>query len=228
MDDPQADLAQRLGLELHDFSDGEGEPPPLEDADQANRILRTIAYFERERQQIVDLGSAELRRLKAWTEERVATVDARIAWHARSLEGWMAGQDRVTVKLPNGEVRTRPQQPKVVALLPENGDPDAQLDTLESLSIPGLLRTTREIAASAVAKMAEPGPIVADLVSPDPDREIHCAVIPGVPAVAADDDPLGIAADEVPARTIPGVYFLVAKARKFGYTTATDRGDEPG
>lgn len=216
MNDPiRDDLDDDLGL---DFTEGEGDPPPLEDEDQANRVLRRVAALERQLDGHKAVARAEVERIAAWLKDRAATIEGSLVWHRRTLEGWMRTTGRSTVKLPNGELRLRPERPKVVGLLAEHGDEDAQLDTLEGLDL-GVLRTKRELAVSDILKMAKPGPAVV-VGAPVEGYTMHAAVIPAVPAIAAEDDAIGIATDEIPERTIPLVYFLVADRKAFGYTAA--------
>lgn len=115
LSEPWASLGDAL-LGEPDYDDA---PPELAlaDRDGANRHLGHIARLCRQEEIDAEVAAATLARLKAWVDERAAAIGTRIAYHEAILDRYhravLAIDPRLkTIKLPNGELRLRTQQPQ--------------------------------------------------------------------------------------------------------------------
>jgi Bacteriophage Mu Gam like protein len=96
----------------------EAEPPELgaNDLIRADQHLRAIARITRDRDDFVEVANAEIVRLGEAIAEINAAADRQVAWHAEVLERFHRAvlsliPQRLTIKLPHGELVSRKQQP---------------------------------------------------------------------------------------------------------------------
>lgn len=86
--------------------------PPAADAEQANAYLRARQRLLGDAARVAAVVDAEVKRLFAFREDRMAGINERVAHLERLLEGWMRAVNaddprRKTEVLPNGELRLR-------------------------------------------------------------------------------------------------------------------------
>ncbi len=121
-------LTSSIVADLDDYAVGDDSdpitydpdsPPPVADADAANRLLRMLRRSEREEAEIRAVAASELSRITRWCEDRCRGFASQRAWLEKGLESWMrANFERTgtkTVKLPNGEVKLRAARSSVAA-----------------------------------------------------------------------------------------------------------------
>lgn len=115
MDDLYDDLA-RFGDETPFQQDA--PPPTCDGLEQANRLLARLAQNRRRQAEVEAVYDAERQRLDDWREDRVGGMEEEADWLRRGVEQFMrahhAAGGGVTVKLPNGELRLRPSQLRLV------------------------------------------------------------------------------------------------------------------
>jgi hypothetical protein len=96
------------------------DEPTIEDDHRAEDNLRHLAYWRRERQKIASHAKAEIAKITEWEGQRIATIDGRIAWHERGLQGFLYQTGKKTLKLIHGTLKKTKGREKVEVL-----DPDA-------------------------------------------------------------------------------------------------------
>lgn len=155
------------------------EPPsdPV-DEDEANRILRRIARFDREADRVNRAADAELERIEAFRTDRLSGIDRQRVWHARAIEGWMRAVNRLdprrkTIKLPLGQVALRPGIVKVEVVDERQAVAEARAHDLLRLGDESWIRTTHAIAKTVV----KPHLFAGDVVERDADGAHHQALV---------------------------------------------------
>ena len=194
--DPVDALDEEVGWPLPDEDALADETvPPAPGADQANRMLRSLAALEAADRMDLDIYNAEIERLKAWRDRRDAIRARQKVWFQHALEGFARAEHRrtkaVTLDLPNGKLTLRKRR----ATIDDNGDAD--LGELAETA-PEAVRTKREVAVTAALKILLPGNPRWDSTEDRPGLTAHDVVnpatgeiVPGltwwVPGETADD-----------------------------------------
>jgi hypothetical protein len=154
------DLDGELGYEPPSDLDESTEPAPLEDADQANRMMRRLRATEREATEVADLAAASIAQVTAWRDERLGVLGRTIAWCHRSLEGWMRATyertGRQSVKLPAGTVALRKSPTRVEFPAIESAEAAAEWMTRGD----ELVTTKWSLAKREASKIVKPGPLL--------------------------------------------------------------------
>lgn len=97
--------------------DTDPEPIGTADRDQANRHLARIAKLDAAIDADIEVAEAQIERTTAWLESRRTVHAAQRRWHEQILERYhravLSVDPRLkTIKLPNGTLRARAQQPE--------------------------------------------------------------------------------------------------------------------
>lgn len=194
--DLEADLAAFLSEGFGDVVSID-DPPNIEDADGADRLLRRIGVMNRRKAELESFAANQRAQLAEWLDDRTAGIDGQIEWATRGIEQWMRSQNTLderikTVKLPHGETRIRPAQPRMVV-----DDVEELAAWLEANEHAELVKREPKVNASDVKAIADVGPDAAG--APDSDGYLPHRALLG---------------DEV----IPGVHYLVNPRKSFSFT----------
>ena len=89
--------------------DGGGEytpdPPAIPNEMIAERHLKAVGYYHRERARIITHATAHRHQIDAWERERLRPVENRLGWHEGGLRAWFSGLGRKSVNLVYGSVK---------------------------------------------------------------------------------------------------------------------------
>jgi phage host-nuclease inhibitor protein Gam len=189
MSDLRADLDEYVaGVEWPDEDD---ELPPPQDADQADRYLRTLRALQREAAEIHELYQGEIARITAWRADRMSGIESRAAHLTRLLEGYaratIPGRKAKTLSLPNGALKLK-AAPAAGRVEIE----DVELFRKWALeNAPALLHDPKpaEPDKAAIKAQCKAGPVTHS----DDDEAVHVAVregeaVPGVKLVLQTRD----------------------------------------
>lgn len=175
--------------------DVDEEPRTLSTIDEADRygwIRSHVADDMREMEQLYD---DRLRQIRERRDEVLGTMQRRLDWLDRSLEGWTRAHYAETgtksVKLPSVTVSLRKTPDKI-----EPVDKEPPEDARE-----GFVRVKREWDRNAIKEATNPGPVDEDYDAPEGF----------VAHVAVDRDGL----------VVPGVVWLLRTAPSFSVKAAT-------
>lgn len=191
------------------------EPPPVpEDVDGVSRLLRRVRGFERSAEEIRALAQAEIDRITAWREDRVAGLDRQISFFGRSLETYMRGHHEATgrkvktLNLPNGVLKVREAR---TTLDVEN---DEKVAAIVEDQRPAWVKTEKSIRKREASAQLYPGALIERPDYPAPEgREWHEALD------MCGWEVIGFAF--VPRfRVVPFVFFSVPTQPSFSYQTA--------
>lgn len=176
--------------------------PPPGDADEANRMMRTVVRLRGDKAYHEAVAEAEIGRTKRWLSTVIGPIDRKIAWLDRAISAWgravnEADDRKKTLKLPWGEVWARPRQAKVIVTT----DPEDL--ALMRKKRPGWVREKLEAKLDPIKAAVVAG----DPLDPQPEGiedgyEACAAVLPG-------DHEAGVA-DEV----VAGVTYLRPVGKK--------------
>lgn len=194
------DLAEQLDEFLELDVPDDGVVFTVSDDDEANRLLRAVRRLERERDRIDTLFTAELDRLSKWRAGASTTIEGKLSRLTSTLDAYMRARHRdnekvKTIKVPNGELRIRPRQPRLVV-----DDVDTFSAWLEANEHGALVEYTVKLAGvNELKKVVSPSPHQS---APDPE------------GYATAD---ALTADGVVAT---GAHFAVPVDKSFTYATA--------
>ena len=73
--------------------------------DQANKSLRAVAFWEKERAAIVAQANTEIDRLRAWMDTETERIDRRIMWHQQGLTAFMLASGKKTLRMAYGTLK---------------------------------------------------------------------------------------------------------------------------
>lgn len=189
----------------------DGPPPPPDNADEANQILRRVGRLEREAESIEKLAQSELDRIEAWRDDRILGVERALAFQVSTLEGWMRAQNtsdpkRKTINLPNGQLRVRPKRVTIyvhdaATAIAAHPEWDSTKPTFDRQTAGPLLRE---------------GPALGDgeWSGETPPTGFHYCIATTIPDV---DKTTG---EVIPGVMVPGIYLVVPNedTKTFGYT----------
>lgn len=203
---PTTEDLDELGWPLPEEPAGYDDPlPPPEDADQANRRLRTMTYLRRRINEDVATAEADIARTRAWLTAKQATFQQAYDWLEASVAGWAravhrADPKRKTISLPFGEVPIRPRQPRLEVALDQAG-----LAVLAK-SHPGWVRAGKLEPAKDAMKA---GTVAGRPLDPQPGKvpegyQACEALIPGDVATGVEPEPVPGAVWLVPLDGVDG------------------------
>jgi phage host-nuclease inhibitor protein Gam len=148
----------RLSLEeksLHEFLDDQeevnNESFTVEDEESANWVLRKIRTIQEKKQSNVSLAEAEVAKIDTWLESVNGKADRDLEYF-EGLVTTYAGNLRATdlkfksLKLPNGKIGFRKQQPKW-----EYDNPKV-IESLKNIHAEDLIRIKEEPDKTAIKK----------------------------------------------------------------------------
>jgi len=152
---------------------------------QADQLLGVLRFLSRRASEIQATADGRVEGIRKWQAERIKTIDAERSRIEHLLEGWARAQHEasggktVTWKLPSGELRLRPVQSKVHVL-----DDKESPELLRQAGLIGLLTehpATYTVAKREVAEAAKrgAGPVVSDVLTPEPGYSVHYIPVPG-------------------------------------------------
>lgn len=100
-----------------DQPDESGDLPEVSDRGHADKILRRVDRLRREALEVIEFARSEVTRIEAWRDERLATIalaEEREVERLRSYHQMERAQKPglLTIKLPNGSLVARAQQPE--------------------------------------------------------------------------------------------------------------------
>jgi len=180
----EVDLEGELGY----TDEGGYTVPPPDDAEQANRMLRTLRYLRRQMDAIEELHTVEVAALGRWRNGALEPLRNRYNRIEQAVAAWgravnLADERTKTIGLPYGKVEVRPRQPKV--------DVAADQEALRVLgkTHPGWVR---EGALAPVKDPIKAGTVAGAELDPQPvtafdGYRAHEAVVPGDAEQGIDD-----------------------------------------
>lgn len=124
--------------------DWEAEPESPGGEEDADRLLRHLARVRREADAVTEVHNAELERIKARRDDRLAVLGAREDWLLESLSSYHAARLREdktakTLHLPCGTLKARKAQP-----VWEYEDEEAFISWAKANELDDLVRTKLE------------------------------------------------------------------------------------
>ena len=157
-----------MAMELHEFLDQkEGvndERFSINDESQANWALRKIKQLQDEKEKNISLANAEIEKIEEWLNSMNDQVQQSIDYFQSLLAEYAMEQRKnnpkfKSLKLPNGRIGFRKQQPKW------NYDNDKLIEVLKTSKRTDLIRIKEELDKAAIKKAF----VVADdkVINPD-------------------------------------------------------------
>lgn len=210
MDDLARSLADELGLPAAEIPADLTEPCPVpEDADRANRMLRSLAHLDAERDEVAEAYAREVQRLEQWREDADRPLRSASERLERALEQWGrahgAATRKRTLKMPYGTIELRARRKRVEATT------NQETLALIRKERPGLIRGKLEVDRTVVQSMAVAGSVLPpgdpawEGIDPAED-EVREALMPG------DEGEKGY--------VIEGVHFVVPLTDRVAVTPA--------
>lgn len=149
------DLASKFsdldGLLAGPEPDYDTEPEAPRDADDADRMLRKLARFERELDDVTEVATAQRARIDLWETSERDRIGKRMAWYQHALAQYhrsiIAHGGPKTLNLPNGTLRAAKAHDQWVY------EDTATFLEWAASSVPDVVRTRQEIDKNAVKKL---------------------------------------------------------------------------
>jgi hypothetical protein len=194
------DPDEGIGYPLATIEELDSDDVPTIGRDDADRMLRTLAYLDAENTRIGNDAGRELERIRQWRDRRQTIVARQRVWFEQALEQWTRAEHArtgtLTFNLPNGKVTLRKRTARVVV-------------TDEAAAVAKLgdhhpaVKVARSVLLGEAKKNLAVGPASWE-VENEPGMEAHALIDPAT------------------GEFIPGVYIFVASSaaadRKFSAT----------
>ena len=94
-----------LEVKLPGGTVGETDPPAIPDEMQAERHLKAVGYYNRERARIIAHATAHRAQIAVWERAALRPIEARLEWHEGGLRAWLTASGRKAAKLVYGTVK---------------------------------------------------------------------------------------------------------------------------
>jgi hypothetical protein len=144
-----------------------GVPVPPPDTHMANRYLRRLQRLNENADQVSNTAEAERDAIDEWEKARLAPIVREAEWLNQALRAFMvvheAATGEVTVKLPHGELSSRPVQPALYV-----SDTEAA-GNWAWINIPDAVEFTPKLKKQPIKDATVPGQVIA---SHDEDGEL--------------------------------------------------------
>jgi hypothetical protein len=164
--DLRGDLEAFMEAEFDLPDEGPYETP--KDEKRVNGMLRALARSHRELANIAAIADDEIKRLRAWRDDRCSGVERRIAHLERALEGYTRGvlEGRTKDKrlsYPNGSLQLR-GRPARAAVLDEDATKAWVAEADERAVV---VETTTKLKLKELAAVATKGPELGEVADTD-------------------------------------------------------------